>query len=1139
MIATPLHKNIGVKGRFHRSVSVQRDWHGGFDLSEYIATPAACAIAEQVFSELQQPHGARAWSVTGPYGTGKSAFLLFLVDCLCRKKPSHETGRTLRSRFFPRSKPLHPILLQAERSPLAPLLVRALDENIRGIAGHRAKKWRSSVAAASRSDQAIAELLVEGATIASEAGSGGLIIAIDEFGKFLEYASAQPSDGDVFLLQQIAEAATRSSIPIVLMTVLHSGFADYVNQADDVRRAEWQKVQGRYRDIAFQLPADQMLGLVAHALENKLPESIARAYAQNLDEQLGQLSTVPCLSDRHARELLHRCVPLHPLTATLLWPLFRSKAAQNERSLFSFLTSHEPYGLQEFLERNSATSKSVPFLSLDDLYDYICASLGMATFSGMDSRRWALIDHALNRIPASSPALARRIVKAIGLLDMYGGPVGLQASEKVLRTATGASTSFDEVLKGLLSDSIILFRRHRSSFGLWEGSDLDLEALFSQARARISRERLGDRLSRLVSLHPFVARAHYIKTGTLRYFSPCLSDVSGESISRSIEESSLADGMVLFLVGQGKDASRVAADISKAGTNDRRPIIVGVPKLDGDVAAVIDELECWKWVRDHVPEIEADSVAKQEVVSRLESAKSKFERSVGPIFGSSGFSIDPTRSSWFHKGKLVEARNARSFQSILSQVCDGAYCKAPELRNELLNRQSLSSAGAKARRVLIEAMVRSGHLEELGFTGYPPERSMYRAMLGDGGFHKPGESDPPFVSPSKKSWRPAWNEVVKFLSAPDSPRRSVTELIDVLRQPPYGLRDGPIPVLLTAALLSLGPAVAIYEDGLFVPGITVEMLERMLRRPETFEVQSYALSELERQVLREIARMEADAASSKRSKGEAELVTIVRDFVKVAAELPPYTKQTKRGLDDKAKRVRDLLLQARDPKKLLFQDLPASVGLNLASEQGPVEFARVLRETLVDLTRAYPALLDEIGKAMEGVFKPRASQKHALSAVRDQSIRLRRLLTEDNAKALANEAIREIDGDWRERLGRACNRGKPTRFWADEDLSQFHALLHSIGMEFSKAEEIAAVQGDDCGQAVVSIAVIEPGGGLHREVVRLQDAGVRGVSRFDGKVLKILEKAGVTTRADQIASLSRLVWNLSRREQKSSEEIEE
>src|SRR5689334_14618384 len=48
----------------------------------------------------------------------------------------------------------------------------------------------------------------------------GLLVVIDELGKLLEYAAAHPTESDIFVLQELAEATKRQTDhPIFLITV--------------------------------------------------------------------------------------------------------------------------------------------------------------------------------------------------------------------------------------------------------------------------------------------------------------------------------------------------------------------------------------------------------------------------------------------------------------------------------------------------------------------------------------------------------------------------------------------------------------------------------------------------------------------------------------------------------------------------------------------------------------------------------------------------------------------------------------------------------------------------------------------------------------------------------------------------------
>ena len=240
-------------------------------------------------------------------------------------------------------------------------------------------------------------------------------------------------------MQGLAEAAARSPVPVLLVTMLHTAFAEYLGaSADDSRRAEWQKVQGRFTDVAFQEPPEQLLRLVGSAIvRDRVPERLEDDYAGLVERAVGS----PALEEAQAPPAPRRVAPgLHPLgsvVALLLWPLFRSKLAQNERSLFAFLTGHEPFGFVDFLSNADPDGGTFPLYRVDRLYDYVTTALGAGAYRGDLGRRWVEIDHALNRVGADAPPLAAEVVKAVGVIGTYGHQVGLNMALRLRASAPG------------------------------------------------------------------------------------------------------------------------------------------------------------------------------------------------------------------------------------------------------------------------------------------------------------------------------------------------------------------------------------------------------------------------------------------------------------------------------------------------------------------------------------------------------------------------------------------------------------------------------------------------------------------------------------------------------------------------------
>ena len=213
--------------------------------------------------------------------------------------------------------------------------------------------------------------------VASQLPGNGLAIILDEAGKAFEYAAHSPDKGDVQLLQELAEAASRSGDrPIVFMVLLHQAFEHYASRLSAGQRNEWAKVQGRFEDVIFQESSDDLLRLIGNAIEmDERPPQLGKTVDRLITEtaKVADLAGTP---PAKLKKLLHETLPLHPMAGLVLGPLFRSGFAKNERSLFAFLGTSEPFGFQSFLKDPTRLDSPSPLYGLDDLYDYLVSTFG-------------------------------------------------------------------------------------------------------------------------------------------------------------------------------------------------------------------------------------------------------------------------------------------------------------------------------------------------------------------------------------------------------------------------------------------------------------------------------------------------------------------------------------------------------------------------------------------------------------------------------------------------------------------------------------------------------------------------------------------------------------------------------------------
>src|SRR5690242_12307545 len=95
---------VSVAPRFTRAINVERDARMADAVNGYVLTSTAEGVLGRVAAALRAPAGHRAWTLTGPYGSGKSAFAVFIGNLLGSSR--EEGGRIARRILLSRNEGL-------------------------------------------------------------------------------------------------------------------------------------------------------------------------------------------------------------------------------------------------------------------------------------------------------------------------------------------------------------------------------------------------------------------------------------------------------------------------------------------------------------------------------------------------------------------------------------------------------------------------------------------------------------------------------------------------------------------------------------------------------------------------------------------------------------------------------------------------------------------------------------------------------------------------------------------------------------------------------------------------------------------------------------------------------------------------
>ena len=1047
----PLSDRVRVARAFQRAVRIDSDISKPSALEGFICPPSS-AVALRTMARHVAETGQAAFTWTGPYGAGKSSLAVALAAALdgnaqVRERAERALGKDttafIREALPPKSKGWRVLPVVGRRGRPAQAIGVAIVQN-KLKRGRQNGEW---------SDEKALDALAHIARRDSDK-RGGLLVIIDEMGKFLEGAAY--NGADIYFFQQLAELASRSDNRLIVVGALHQAFEEYSNRLSREIRDEWAKIQGRYVDVAIDASSEEQLVLLSRAIEFAAPE-----------RDISELATevVDIAGGRFQVKLLEECWPLHPIVACLLGPISRRRFGQNQRSLFGFLTSAEPEGFQDFL----ANADCAQLYSPTRLLDYLRLNMETSIMASSDGHRWGMAVDAIERCRTKGGGdLHIRLLQTIALLELFKERSGIAASEPALCLALKDDFTSRKV-KAALSDlrkwSMVIYREFSGAYGVYEGSDFDIDAALDTAYANFTLD--AQMLGQHSELKPIFAKRHYHQFGALRWYDVILSlfsdidatvraCISGERLSEGS-----AGAFVLTIrtdesaLGQnGMDAVGAALNMAQDARVD---IAIGTPnRFDRLLPSLMRELQALKWISENTPELRGDGVARAEVRSRIASAEeriaSELERALD-------------NAVWHFGDGSKRKLGLAKLSAAASDAADKRFSKSPRISNELLNRIRPSSNGATGRNILLRRMIADEGKERLGIAGYPIEGGLFDSLLGETGLYRKIGGMWSFGIPQNacKNFSHIWNAAEELLKRNSDKAVSMQAIYEIWRQAPYGVKDGVMPVIAAAFLLSHKSSLAFYRDGVFQPALAEIDADILSRTPQHISVRWMGEYRVDQAKFWRSMTTATRQIASNALDENAEPLEVARTLVAAYDGLPKWTERTAL-ISENAKRVRRILKDAHDPNKVIFNELASIAERN---EDAPAR----LRSGMLELRASYPKMLKRLRDTMLSELGAAADSDRAFSALQARADNIRGISGDHRMESFTMR-IAEFDGsDAATEALASLSINKPPREWSDADVDRAAIELAHLSREFIDLETLAHISGRADGQRSIAIAV--------------------------------------------------------------------
>ena len=659
----------------------------------------------------------------------------------------------------------------------------------------------------------------------------GIVIVFDEFGRYVEdYGETLK----VKTVQDLAEYCDHSDYDNYVILVSHKALSLYTSSMKKSISDEWKKVEGRFKPTSINIKYDQCLSLIGHiipkAAQWKNFKTKFEKELNNLYNQAWDFKGFMLPPESEGENPFENGYPLHPITLFALDRLSK-KVAQNERTFFTYLAGDEKNSL--FSQLLQYDLDEFHFIGLDAIYDYF--ELNIKAYKTDESYGiYKKLQYALSKLGLDDVGYQTKILTAIAAVNIISDTDSLIADAETLASVVDGN---QELVKNAISElekkKIIKFMRQYGYYDFFDSSIFDLEAMIEEKVAGVSDEMvisiLNDKFADF-AVYPYRYNERFHMN---RVFIPIFAhkaDIVKKSFQNKLPK--YYDGAVMFVLDEQADEEAY----KQIDEMPERTLLI----VNGK--SKILEAEVKRYIAVQYYYSKKDELAKDDptVVSELSVYLNEQESIVSEL-------IRKWRTLQFQgtfvilDGVVKNVSSEKELSNVLSDIMETVYNRTLIVNNDLLNKNVLSGAIRQARKKALEYIM--GQTDVYAECGYlSPEFNIIRSTLSKNGIISNEMVDNPeyrllpnelnTFDDGTVSGEPVMDAIFEKLLEAESTRIPLGDLYKLLKEEPFGLRDGYIPVLVAYALKRY-QNVSIYFHG-NEHSYSVDELVKALEEPENY-----------------------------------------------------------------------------------------------------------------------------------------------------------------------------------------------------------------------------------------------------------------------------------------------------------------
>ena len=593
-----------------------------------------------------------------------------------------------------------------------------------------------------------------------EYGFSGIFVIYDEFGVLLEN-QGQDFVSKLNKIQSFAEKCETSEIESQMHfccithkeITLYGAYGSYLDS--------FEKIVGRFKQIRFDRSMEENYQIICTAIEkNKEYQSLVSIELET-NKYLERYGKSSLFNKNQLEYIFNNGFPFNPFALYALIQV-SEKVAQNERTLFTFMSDTDVNSFNYFIANNN-----IGLLNVPAIYDYFEPLI-------KDNIEYRMLCYKVDNLNKTIlKSQERDVIKCVAISKIINDNIKYASSDENIALALDKNDSeVKKIIKSLINANVLKRNINDDSVDFSVITDNQFLTLLDDTfNSKYGYESVSKLLNEFNEEKYFVSNQYNYENKMVRYFRAEYIEASVLENLNTLDvyfSQEFSDGLIINLINDTGITQKRAREILEnlryknviIRFTDKMIPVFAIKKIRRLFAAknlLLDSSALSEDAKNALPKYVDDELI--EINSFLREFTSKY------------------------KILSLEDPENKSLSAYIYQSLSSLYEKTVVINNEQVNKNEISSVTNKARINVIELILNK---KECEYSTTSAEGTIYDS----------------FASSINNNYE-IIDEIKSWFLNNNNDKLELNSLVRKLSSAPYGMRDGVIPLYVAKAISDL------------------------------------------------------------------------------------------------------------------------------------------------------------------------------------------------------------------------------------------------------------------------------------------------------------------------------------------------